>query len=157
MTYSISYKPLSFYYVALFLFALSMSCKNIPEKFRNETTIFNNYLDYYQTVFPKDSLSKFIILPSTSCEGCEEFILQNLNKLSEYNNTYIIIPFSTIEKYNIDVNQYKGVLMDKEDKVTKLNLGIRNLSIIKRGVDGNIEEIIRFNYENVSEFWIKLK
>lgn len=126
------------------------ACKRgVSNDYHKENQIFNKYLtENFPNLITTDKQINFIIIPSTSCESCENFIVTNLKDIIKNPKNFIIIPSATVDKYEMPNLAPASFLVDKYDKITRLNLGFRNVGIVQLN-HNKISKIIIFDYKNI--------
>lgn len=121
---------LRYFNALLISFFILVSCKNNDQY----SHVFNKYLsETFALSIPNDS-AYFILIPAGSCVGCYQYWIKNINQLQIKSNHNLFI-IADNHSYSPDVfkllPQGTKIYIDKKNKLSRLNIGIQSITLIK--------------------------
>jgi hypothetical protein len=129
-------------YLISFLLLFATNCNESGgSQYQKETGIFNRYLKTTRLAIKKDSTYLFICTPGSACVGCNQHLF-NLFSTAKNGNTFLLT--SSRENYSNSSVLKDRIYFDSTGKLDRINLPIRNASVIFYG-QGKISGIVSVN------------
>lgn len=139
----------------IFLLACITSC-SVKDEQTKEEKIFFGYLSSNYQLNELSGDNVFLVIPSGSCLGCRKLLVDIYKK--NYNNKsfYLIINNGDAYDFGVDTLRNNNVFIDKQGKLDRLDIGVRNAAIIftsgkkiTKTFHLTPDEINNFNFEKI--------